>query len=110
MIKNKKETWQAVRYWFATWFATGKEPVIRPPEAAASPCCGFLHYRDNDFPAAGLRIDHFLLHPAVASGVERHIRGWGKSSDHGPVWIEIKINTLPPGRPKSHADNEEKYR
>lgn len=43
---------------------------------------------------AGLRIDHFLLHPAVAGrltagGVDRHVRGWEKSSDHGPVWIEI---------------------
>lgn len=43
---------------------------------------------------AGLRIDHFLLNPAIegrllAAGVDRHVRGWEKSSDHGPVWIEI---------------------
>ncbi len=43
---------------------------------------------------AGLRIDHFLLSPKiesrlVAAGVDRHVRGWEKSSDHGPVWIEI---------------------
>jgi exodeoxyribonuclease-3 len=43
---------------------------------------------------AGLRIDHFLLNPQlekhlVAAGVDRHVRGWEKSSDHAPVWIEL---------------------
>jgi exodeoxyribonuclease-3 len=43
---------------------------------------------------AGLRIDHLLLNPAVAprlaaAGVDRHVRGWEKASDHAPVWIEI---------------------
>lgn len=43
---------------------------------------------------AGLRIDHFLLSPALAgrlsaAGVDREVRGWEKSSDHAPVWIEI---------------------
>lgn len=44
---------------------------------------------------AGLRIDHFLLSPQVegsllAAGVDKHVRGWEKSSDHAPVWIELK--------------------
>jgi exodeoxyribonuclease-3 len=44
---------------------------------------------------AGLRIDHFLLSPEVdkrlvAAGVDRNVRGWEKSSDHAPVWIELK--------------------
>jgi exodeoxyribonuclease-3 len=43
---------------------------------------------------AGLRIDHFLLNPPLAkklktAGVDRHVRGWEKSSDHAPVWIEL---------------------
>lgn len=43
---------------------------------------------------AGLRIDHFLLSPELASrlqsgGVDRDVRGWEKSSDHAPVWIEV---------------------
>jgi len=43
---------------------------------------------------AGLRIDHFLLSPhvekrLVGAGVDRHVRGWEKSSDHAPVWIEL---------------------
>ncbi|RYG02792.1 MAG: exodeoxyribonuclease III, partial [Chitinophagaceae bacterium] len=44
---------------------------------------------------AGLRIDHFLLSPILkerlnAGGVDKHVRGWEKSSDHAPVWIELK--------------------
>lgn len=44
---------------------------------------------------AGLRIDHFLLSPKLskkltAAGVDRDVRGWEKSSDHAPVWIELK--------------------
>ncbi len=44
---------------------------------------------------AGLRIDHFLLSPPLAAklkkaGVDKHVRGWEKSSDHAPVWIEVK--------------------
>ncbi len=44
---------------------------------------------------AGLRIDHFLLSPQLArrlrsGGVDRHVRGWEKTSDHAPVWIELK--------------------
>ena len=43
---------------------------------------------------AGLRIDHLLLSPALADGlvdaqVDRHVRGWEKSSDHAPTWIEL---------------------
>ncbi len=44
---------------------------------------------------AGLRIDHFLLSPQIegrlqSAGVDKHVRGWEKSSDHAPVWIELK--------------------
>ncbi len=43
---------------------------------------------------AGLRIDHFLLSPKandrlVSAGVDRQVRGWEKTSDHGPVWITL---------------------
>jgi exodeoxyribonuclease III len=44
---------------------------------------------------AGLRIDHFLLSPHLvrklkAGGVDSHVRGWEKTSDHAPTWIELK--------------------
>lgn len=43
---------------------------------------------------AGLRIDHFLLNPVAArmlkaAGVDRRPRGWEKTSDHAPAWIEL---------------------
>ncbi|QSR19392.1 exodeoxyribonuclease III [Novosphingobium sp. KA1] len=44
---------------------------------------------------AGLRIDHVLLNPAaakllVAAEVDRRPRSWEKTSDHAPVWIELR--------------------
>lgn len=56
----------------------------------------FWDYFRNAFGRnAGLRIDHFLLTPQldkwlVAAGVDSYVRGWEKSSDHAPVWIELK--------------------
>lgn len=49
---------------------------------------------------AGLRIDHFLLSPEAASRlvnakVDKHVRGWDHSSDHAPVWIELKDHPNP---------------
>ena len=43
---------------------------------------------------AGLRIDHLLLSPSIASrlldaGVDREVRGWDKASDHAPTWVEL---------------------
>jgi exodeoxyribonuclease III len=56
----------------------------------------FWDYFRNAFGRdAGIRIDHFLLSPAIAdkltaAGVDRHVRGWEKTSDHAPVWVELK--------------------
>jgi exodeoxyribonuclease-3 len=43
---------------------------------------------------AGLRIDHFLLSPKIksrlkAAGVDKEVRGWEKTTDQAPVWIEF---------------------
>jgi exodeoxyribonuclease-3 len=51
---------------------------------------------------AGLRIDHLLLSPSIRdrladAQVDRHVRGWEKTSDHAPVWIELSDE---PQRPK----------
>ncbi|HLN52936.1 MAG TPA: exodeoxyribonuclease III [Prolixibacteraceae bacterium] len=53
------------------------------------------YFRNSYERNAGLRIDHFLLSPAIAprlvnAGVDRLVRGWEKTSDHAPVWVEIK--------------------
>lgn len=44
---------------------------------------------------AGLRIDHLLLNARAAprlraAGVDRHVRGWEKTSDHAPTWVELR--------------------
>jgi len=43
---------------------------------------------------AGLRIDHLLVSPSlagrlVAGEVDREVRGWEKTSDHAPAWVEL---------------------
>jgi len=55
----------------------------------------FWDYFRNAFGRnAGLRIDHLLLSPVLAgrlrdAQVDREPRGWDKTSDHAPVWIEL---------------------
>lgn len=44
---------------------------------------------------AGIRMDHILINPALkkrlqSGAVDKHVRGWEKTSDHAPVWIELK--------------------
>ena len=54
----------------------------------------FDYFRNAYARNAGLRIDHFLLSPKlehrlIAGGVDHDVRGWEKTSDHVPVWIEL---------------------
>jgi len=57
----------------------------------------FWHYWRNSFQRdAGIRIDHALLSPSLAkklkaAGVDRTPRGWEKTSDHAPVWVEVEL-------------------
>ncbi len=55
----------------------------------------FDYFRNAYGRNAGLRIDHFLLNPQLdkrllAAGVDHHVRGWEKTSDHAPVWMELE--------------------
>lgn len=59
------------------------------------PIYTFYDYMRNAYNRnAGLRIDHFLLNDLVTrrlvtAQVDKYVRGWEKTSDHCPVWIEI---------------------
>ena len=83
-----------VRRAFATIVSQGWTDAIRtlyPNEKIYTFWDYFRKAYERD---AGLRIDHFLLSPQLAKklisgGVDRHVRGWEKTSDHAPVWIEI---------------------
>jgi len=97
----KPESWKddalfrpEVRTAFKTLVAQGWTDAIRtlhPDERIYT----FWDYFRNAFARdAGLRIDHFLLSPKLAArlracGVDKNVRGWPKSSDHAPVWIEL---------------------
>ena len=55
----------------------------------------FWDYQAGAWPKNdGIRIDHMLLSPQAAdrlvgTGIDKHVRGWEKPSDHVPVWIEL---------------------
>lgn len=57
----------------------------------------FWPYWRNSFARdAGIRIDHALLTPSLAkslkaAGVDRTPRGWEKTSDHAPLWVELEL-------------------
>ena len=66
---------------------------------------GYLRHRwPND---KGMRLDHLLLSPGLATGiaavgVDRAVRGQAGASDHAPTWVEInqaKRRSPPPPRP-----------
>ncbi len=44
----------------------------------------------------GIRIDHLMLSPEAAArlagcGIEKHVRGWEKPSDHVPVFVRMTV-------------------
>ncbi len=61
----------------------------------------FWKYWRNSFARdAGLRIDHFLLSPAIKArlqdgGVDRDVRGHENPSDHAPAWISLAPDSPP---------------
>ncbi len=45
---------------------------------------------------SGLRIDHLMLSPQasdrlVGVGIDKHVRGWEKPSDHVPIFVELDL-------------------
>ena len=69
-------------------------------DAVRARIAGGGHYSFWDYQAGawprndGIRIDHLLLSPQAAdlmtdSGIEAHLRGREKPSDHVPVWVDL---------------------
>ncbi|HEV2478633.1 MAG TPA: exodeoxyribonuclease III [Puia sp.] len=83
-----------VRAAFHTLVAQGWTDAIRTLYPTEKIYTFWDYFRNAYGRDAGLRIDHFLLSPGIskrlkAGGVNRDVRGWEKSSDHAPVWIEL---------------------
>lgn len=57
----------------------------------------FWDYQAGAWPKnEGIRIDHILLSPQAAdllksAGIDKHVRGWEKPSDHVPVYVDLAI-------------------
>ncbi len=80
---------------FGTLMAQGWTDAIRTLYPNEKIYTFWDYFRNAYGRDAGLRIDHFLLSPQlkgklVSGGVDKHVRGWEKTSDHAPVWIELK--------------------
>ena len=83
-----------VRRAWADLVAQGWTDAIRTLHPDAAMYTFWKYWRQSFERDAGLRIDHFLLSPAltprlVAAGVDRLPRGWDKTSDHAPAWIDL---------------------
>lgn len=79
---------------FKTLVAQGWTDAIRQLYPTETIYTFWDYFRNAYGRNAGLRIDHFLLSPHLskrltAAGVDRDVRGWEKTSDHAPVWIEL---------------------
>lgn len=79
---------------FRSLAASGWTDAIRSRNPAAE-CYTYWDYQAGAWPKNwGLRIDHLMLSPAAAdrmrdSGIDRHVRGAERASDHVPVWVEL---------------------
>jgi exodeoxyribonuclease-3 len=87
----------------AAWFrlvGQGWLDALRHVHGDATIYTFFDYFRNAYARNAGLRIDHFLLSPPLASRlrnaqVDSEVRGWEKTSDHAPVWIELADERKP---------------
>ena len=81
----------------AAWFRLveqGWTDALRTVHGDATIYTFWDYFRNAFARNAGLRIDHFLLSPDLAdrlvdAQVDSEVRGWEKTSDHAPVWIEL---------------------
>jgi exodeoxyribonuclease-3 len=83
-----------VRDAFARLVAQGWTDALRALHPNETIYTFWDYFRNAYARDAGLRIDHLLLSPTLAdrladAQVDRDVRGWAKTSDHAPVWVEL---------------------
>ncbi|WP_010186557.1 exodeoxyribonuclease III [Sphingomonas sp. PAMC 26605] len=93
-----------IRAAFARLTGQGWTDALRSLHPDATMYTFWDYFRNAYARDAGLRIDHLLLSPALAARlvdaqVDRAVRGWDKTSDHAPVWIELA--DMPKAKPRA---------
>jgi exodeoxyribonuclease-3 len=83
-----------VRAAFHALLAQGWTDALRTMHPGERVYTFWDYFRNAYARDAGLRIDHLLLGPRLASrlaaaDVDRQVRGWEKASDHAPTWVEL---------------------
>jgi exodeoxyribonuclease III len=83
-----------VRAAFATLLSQGWTDALRTLHPDERIYTFWDYFRNAWGRNAGLRLDHLLLSPSLApnlrsAGVDRHMRGRDRASDHAPAWIEL---------------------
>lgn len=82
---------------YARFLEQGWTDAIRHLHAEERIYSFWAYWRRSFERDAGIRIDHLLLNKAA--GVDTRPRGWEKSSDHAPAWIELgEPTTKRPGK------------
>jgi exodeoxyribonuclease-3 len=97
-----------VREAYAEFVKLGWTDALRELNPGARIYTFWKYFREAFARDAGLRIDHLLLSPAlktrlVSGGVAREVRGWEKTSDHAPAWIELAQGVPRRSRQKARA-------
>ena len=83
-----------VRDAYARLVAQGWTDALRQQHPGETIYTFWDYFRHAYSRNAGLRIDHVLLSPPLAkklvdAQVDARVRGWEKTSDHAPVWVEL---------------------
>jgi exodeoxyribonuclease-3 len=83
-----------VRDAYARLLAQGWTDALRSLHPGETLYTFWDYFRNAYARNAGLRIDHLLLNSPAAkrlagADVDRDVRGWEKTSDHAPAWIEL---------------------
>ena len=81
---------------YARLVAQGWTDALRQQHPAEVIYTYWDYFRNAFGRNAGLRMDHLLLSPALAprllaSEVDTVVRGWEKTSDHAPTWVELAL-------------------
>jgi exodeoxyribonuclease III len=85
-----------VRKAYAKLVAQGWTDALRTMHPGERIYTFWDYFRNAYARNAGLHIDHLLLTPDLAkrlkaADVDREVRGWEKTSDHVPTWMELAV-------------------